>query len=36
LIGNLELTAKAAETFKVVTQPIKVNSLYDDSIVKAS
>jgi NitT/TauT family transport system substrate-binding protein len=36
LVGNLELTAKAAETFKVVTQPIKVESLYDDSIVKAS
>jgi NitT/TauT family transport system substrate-binding protein len=34
LIGNLELTAKAAETFKVVTQPIKVESLYDDSIIK--
>jgi NitT/TauT family transport system substrate-binding protein len=36
LIGNLELTAKAAEEFKIVTQPIKVESLYDDSIVKAS
>ena len=35
LIGNLELTAKAAEEFKIVTQPIKVESLYDDSIVKS-
>jgi NitT/TauT family transport system substrate-binding protein len=33
LIGNLELTAKAAEEFKLVTKPIKVESLYDDSIV---
>jgi NitT/TauT family transport system substrate-binding protein len=33
LIGNLELTAKAAEEFKVITQPIKVDSLYDDSVV---
>jgi NitT/TauT family transport system substrate-binding protein len=36
LIGNLELTAKAAEEFKIVTQPIKVESLYDDSIVKGA
>jgi NitT/TauT family transport system substrate-binding protein len=36
LIGNLELTAKVAEDFKIVTQPIKTESLYDDSIVKAS
>ncbi len=35
LIGNLELTVKAAEEFKIVTQPIKVESLYDDSIVKS-
>jgi NitT/TauT family transport system substrate-binding protein len=35
LIGNLELTAKAAEEFKIVSQPIKVESLYDDSIVKS-
>ncbi len=33
LIGNLELTAKAAEEFKLVTQPIKIESLYDDSII---
>jgi NitT/TauT family transport system substrate-binding protein len=36
LIGNLELTAKGAFDFKVVTQPLKVEALYDDSIVKAS
>jgi NitT/TauT family transport system substrate-binding protein len=36
LISNLELTAKAAVDFKIVTQPIKTESLYDDSIVKAS
>jgi NitT/TauT family transport system substrate-binding protein len=36
LIGNLELTAKAAEEFKIVTQPIKVEALYDDSIVKGA
>lgn len=36
LIGNLELTAKGAYDFKVVSQPLKVESLYDDSIVKAS
>jgi NitT/TauT family transport system substrate-binding protein len=35
LIGNLELTAKAAEEFKFVTQPLKVESLYDDAIVKS-
>ncbi|AFY95453.1 ABC transporter substrate-binding protein [Chamaesiphon minutus] len=35
LIGNLELTTKAAEEFKFVTQPLKVESLYDDSIVKS-
>jgi NitT/TauT family transport system substrate-binding protein len=33
LIGNLELTAKAAEEFKVITKPIKVESLYDGSLV---
>jgi NitT/TauT family transport system substrate-binding protein len=36
LIGNLELTAKGAFEFKVVSQPLKVEALYDDSIVKAS
>jgi NitT/TauT family transport system substrate-binding protein len=35
LIGNLELTAKAAEEFKIILQPIKPESLYDDSIVKS-
>lgn len=35
LISNLDLTAKAAVDFKIVTQPIKVESLYDDSIVKS-
>jgi NitT/TauT family transport system substrate-binding protein len=36
LIGNLELTAKAAEEFKIIAQPLKVESLYDDAIVKSS
>ncbi len=36
LIGNLELTAKGAYDFKIVDKPLKVESLYDDSIVKAS
>lgn len=35
LIGNLELTAKGAYEFKIVPQPLKVESLYDDSIVKS-
>jgi NitT/TauT family transport system substrate-binding protein len=35
LIGNLELTAKAAEEFKIIPQPLKPESLYDDSIVKS-
>jgi NitT/TauT family transport system substrate-binding protein len=35
LIGNLELTAKAAEEFKIIAQPLKPESLYDDSIVKS-
>lgn len=35
LIGNLDLTAKAAYDFKIVPQPLKVESLYDDSIVKS-
>ncbi len=34
LIGNLTLTAKAALDFKVVPTPLKVESLYDDSLVK--
>lgn len=36
LIGNLDLTAKAAYEFKIVPQPLQVESLYDDSVVKAS
>ena len=36
LIGNLDLTAKAAYEYKIVDKPLKVESLYDDSIVKAS
>jgi NitT/TauT family transport system substrate-binding protein len=35
LIGNLELTAKAAEEFKIIPQALKPESLYDDSIVKS-
>jgi NitT/TauT family transport system substrate-binding protein len=33
LIGNLELMAKAAEESKIVAKPMKVESLYDDSII---
>lgn len=36
LIGNLELTAKGAYDFKIVSQPLKVDSLYDASIVQSS
>ncbi|AFY74852.1 ABC-type nitrate/sulfonate/bicarbonate transport system, periplasmic component [Synechococcus sp. PCC 7502] len=36
LIGNLDLTAKAAYEFKIVSKPLAVESLYDDSIAKAS
>jgi NitT/TauT family transport system substrate-binding protein len=35
LIGNLELTAKAAEEFKIIPQALKPEALYDDSIVKS-
>ena len=35
LIGNLEITVKGANEFKIISQPIKVESLYDDSIVKS-
>lgn len=35
LIGNLELTAKAAAEFKIIPQLLKPESLYDDSIVKS-
>jgi NitT/TauT family transport system substrate-binding protein len=34
LIGNLELTAKGAYEFKIVSQPLKVESLYDASVVQ--
>lgn len=34
-IGNFELTAQAAYDFKLVSQPLDVKSLYDDSIVKS-
>ncbi|NJP10222.1 MAG: ABC transporter substrate-binding protein [Leptolyngbyaceae cyanobacterium RU_5_1] len=34
LIGNLQLTAKAAYEYKIVSQPLKVEALYDDSTVK--
>lgn len=35
LIGNLELTAKGAYEFKIVSQPLKTESLYDASIVQS-
>ncbi len=35
IIGNLELTAKAATDFKIVSKPIDVKSLYDASIVES-
>lgn len=35
VIGNLELTAKAAYDLKITPQPLKVDSLYDDSLVKS-
>jgi NitT/TauT family transport system substrate-binding protein len=35
LIGNLNLTAKTAVDFKIVSKPIAIESLYDDSIVKS-
>ncbi len=36
LIGNLDLTAKAALEFKIIAKPIPLESMYDDSIVKSS
>ncbi len=36
LIGNLELTAKAAYEFKIVDKPLAVDTLYDPSVVEAS
>lgn len=35
LIGNLELTAKGAYEFKIVSQPLNVQNLYDASIVQS-
>jgi NitT/TauT family transport system substrate-binding protein len=35
LIGNLSMTAKAAVDFKMVPKPIKIESLYNDLIVKS-
>jgi NitT/TauT family transport system substrate-binding protein len=35
LRGNLELNAKAAYDFKIIPQPLAVDQLVDDSIVKA-
>lgn len=35
VIGNFELTAQAAYDFKLVSQPLDVKSLYDNSIVKS-
>lgn len=35
LIGNLGLTAKAAYDFKIVSQPLKFETFYDDSIVQS-
>ncbi len=34
LIGNLELVAKAAYDFKIISKPLSVDQLYDDSIIK--
>lgn len=35
LIGNLELTAKGAAEFKIVSQPMKTETLYDASTVQS-
>lgn len=35
VIGNLELTAKGANEFKIVSQPLKTETLYDASIVQS-
>lgn len=35
MMGNLELNAKAAYDFKMIDQPLKVDQLYDDSIIKS-
>jgi NitT/TauT family transport system substrate-binding protein len=34
LSGNLELNAKAAYDFKIISKPLSVDQLYDDSIIK--
>ncbi len=34
LKGNLELNAKAAYDFKIISKPLSVDQLYDDSIIK--
>jgi NitT/TauT family transport system substrate-binding protein len=35
LMGNLELTSKAAYDFKILSKPVDVNTLYNDSIINA-
>jgi len=35
LLGNLEVTAKGAHEFKIVPQPLNVETLYSDSIVQS-
>lgn len=35
LIGNLELTVKSAQEFKMISKPMDVKNLYDDSIVNS-
>lgn len=36
IIGNLELTAKSAAEFKIISKPIAVESLYDASVVEST
>jgi NitT/TauT family transport system substrate-binding protein len=36
VIGNLELTSNAAYDFKMIPAPLKVESLYDDSVIKST
>jgi NitT/TauT family transport system substrate-binding protein len=35
IIGNLELTAKSAAEFKIISKPIELQSLYDASVVES-
>ncbi|HLO47440.1 MAG TPA: hypothetical protein VK211_03340, partial [Kamptonema sp.] len=35
LIGNLDLTVKAAKEFKIISKPMEVKTIYDDSIVNS-